>query len=81
MRSSHCCSPEKNPTRIHEGVGLIPGLTPWIAMSCGVGPRCGSDLALPWLWSRLAAATLIPPLAWEILSATGVAPPQKKSLL
>ena len=33
-------------------------------MSCGVGCRCGSDLAL-WLWCRLAAVTPIGPLAWE----------------
>ena len=26
-----------------------------IAMSCGVGPRRESDLALLWLWCRLAA--------------------------
>ena len=34
-------------------------------MSCGVGHRHGSDLALLWLWHRLAAATLIQTLAWE----------------
>ena len=34
-------------------------------MSCGVGDRLGSELALLWLWHRLAAATLIGPLAWE----------------
>ena len=28
-------------------------------MSCGVGPRRGSDLALLWLWHRLAAVALI----------------------
>ena len=32
-----------------------------VAMSCGVGHRCGSDLALLWLWCRLAAAVPIPP--------------------
>ena len=26
-----------------------------------------------WLWHRLAATALIPPLAWELLHATGVA--------
>jgi len=35
------------------------------AMSCGVGCRWGSDLALLWLWCRLAAADPIPPLAWD----------------
>ena len=34
-------------------------------MSCGVGRRHGSDLALLWLWRRLAATALIRPLAWE----------------
>ena len=34
-------------------------------MSCGVGLRCGSDLALLWLWCRLAAIAPVCPLAWE----------------
>ena len=34
-------------------------------MSCGVGCRCGLDLALLWLWCRLAAAAPIRTLAWE----------------
>ena len=34
-------------------------------MSCGVGRRCGLDLALLWLWHRPAATALIQPLAWE----------------
>ena len=38
----------RNPTRNHEVAGLIPSLTQWvkdrsIAVSCGVGHRCGSD--------------------------------------
>ena len=36
-----------------------------IAVSCGVGHRCGSDLVLLWLWCRLTAAAPIQPLAWE----------------
>ena len=41
----------KNPTSIPEDAGLIPGLTQWvkgsgIAVSCAIGPRGGSDLAL-----------------------------------
>ena len=48
----------------HEDVGSICGLIQWvkgsgIATSCGVGHRCGSDLALLWLWYRLAAAAPI----------------------
>ena len=35
-------------------------------MSCGVGCRRGSDLALLWLWGRPAAAAPIQPLAWEL---------------
>ena len=34
-------------------------------MSCDVGHRHGWDLALLWLWCRLAAIALMPPLAWE----------------
>ena len=34
--------------------------------------RCGSDSVLLWLWCRLAAATLIAPLAWELPYATGL---------
>ena len=42
-------------------------------MSCGIGHRCSSDLALPWLWHRPAATALIRPLAWESPYATGMA--------
>ena len=47
-------------------------------MSCGVGSRCGSDLALLWLWSRPAAAALIPPLAWKLPYAAGTVLKRKK---
>ena len=41
----------RNPSRNHEVVGSIPGLAQWvkdlcIAVSCGVGHRRDSDLAL-----------------------------------
>ena len=44
-----------NPTRNHEAMGSIPALAQWVkgsgvAVSCGVGCRCGSDLALLLLW-------------------------------
>ena len=42
-------------------------------MSCGVGPRRGSDLALLWLWCRPAATSPTGPLAWEPPYAEGVA--------
>ena len=42
-------------------------------MSCGVGRRCGSDLAFLWLWYRLVATALIRPLAWEPPYALGSA--------
>ena len=42
-------------------------------MSCRVGRRCGSDLALLWLWHRPLATAPIPPLAWEPPYAAGAA--------
>ena len=47
-------------------------------MSCGTGRRCGSDLALLWLWRKPAATALIRPLAWEPTYATGIALKKKK---
>ena len=47
-------------------------------MSCGVGCRDSSDLALLWLWHRPAAAALIRPLAWEPLYAMHTALKSKK---
>ena len=48
-------------------------------MSCDVGRRYGLDLALLWLWRRLAATVPIRPLAWEPLYAPGVALKKKDS--
>ena len=51
-----------NLTRLHEDVGrslaslIVKDL---VAMSCGVGHRHGSDLALLQLWCRPAAVALI----------------------
>jgi len=42
-------------------------------VSCGVGCRLGSDLALLWLWRRLVATAPIQPLAWEPPYAAGAA--------
>ena len=53
---------ETNPTRNHEGAGLIPGLNHWVK-------------DLPWLclWHRPAATVPIAPLAWEPPYAVGAA--------
>ena len=40
-------------------------------MSCGVGRRHSSDLALLWLWCRPVATAPIRPLAWEPPYAMG----------
>ena len=81
--SSHRGAVETNPTRNHEVVGSIPGLTQWvkdpIAMSCGVGQRRGSDLALLWLWCRPTATAPIQPLVWEPPYAAGVALKKSKN--
>ena len=42
-----------------------------VALSCGVGPRRGSDPAWLWLWPRPVATAPIPPLAWEPPYAMG----------
>ena len=66
---SHCRSfchgrEDANPTGNHEVVGFNPwsrsvGQRSSVAMSSGVGHRCGSDPALPWLWCKPAAVALI----------------------
>ena len=48
-------------------------------MSCGVGCRHGSDLALLYLWCRLVAMALILPLALESPYATCAALKDKKT--
>ena len=42
LRSSRCGPVVMRPTRIHEDVGLIPGLDQWV-----------KDPALLWLWCRM----------------------------
>ena len=46
-----------------RSLASLCGLSIW---HCGIGRRRGSDLVVLWLWCRLAAADLIPPLAWEL---------------
>ena len=48
-------------------------------MNCDVDHRRGSDLALLWLWHRLAAIAQIRPLAWEPPYAAGAALKNKKN--
>ena len=40
-------------------------------MSSGVGRKCSLDLALLWLWHRLAATAPIQPVSWELPYAMG----------
>ena len=63
-------SGNKSNSSIHEDMGLIPwpcsvGWGSGVALSCGVGCRCSSDLVLLLLWCRPAATALIWPLVWE----------------
>ena len=54
-----------------------------LAVSCGVGRKCGSDPTWLWLWLRLAAVAPIQPLARELPYAVGVAlkRPKKKKMI
>ena len=56
-----------------QSLASLSGLRIRHSVSCGVGRRRGSDLALPWLWHRPATVALIHPLAWEPPYAMGVA--------
>ena len=72
---------------LHENAGSITGHAQCvkgsgISVSCGIGCRHGLDLALLWLWNRLAATALIQPLAWELSYATSMdLKSEKKSFL
>ena len=48
-------------------------------MSCGVYCRHSSDLALLWLWFRLAVTAPVLPLAQELPYAAGVVMKEKKN--
>ena len=67
-----------NLTKNHEVADSVTGLAQWVkgssvAVSCGVGCRCGSDPTLLGLWRRLAATAPIRLLAWEPPYAAGAA--------
>ena len=61
-----------------QSLASLSGLGTGVAMSCGVGHRCGSDPVLLWLWYRPAAVAPIRPLAWELPNATSAALKSKK---
>ena len=48
-----------------QSLASLNGLRTSIAVSCGVGLRCGLDTVLLWLWCRPAPVAPIQPLAWE----------------
>jgi len=50
----------------------------WVAVSCGVGCRLFSDLALLQLWLRSEATAPIQPLAWKLPYAANAALKSKK---
>ena len=49
-----------------------------VTVSCAVGQRLGSDLALLWLWCRSVATAPIRPLAWEPPHDAGAALKRQK---
>ena len=59
-------------------LALLSGSGSGVAISCGVGGRCGSDPTFLWLWCRQAVLALIRLLAWELPYATGAALKSKK---
>jgi len=50
-----------------------------MALSSGIGRRCGLDPAFMWLWCRLATTLLIRPLAWDPPHTTDAALKTKKN--
>ena len=80
--SSHYGLAIANPTSIPEDAGSISGIAQWIK-ELWLGHRCGSDLALLWLWHRpLASIAPIRPLTWEppYATRTTLKRPKKKKI-
>ena len=66
--------PDRGSMRIQvRSLASLSGLRIGIATRCGIGHRCDSDLALPWLWLWPATAAPVQPLALELPYATGAA--------
>ena len=61
-----------------QSLASLSGLRMSVALSCGVGCRCGLDPALLWLWCGPAATALIRPLAGESPYAAGAALEKQK---
>ena len=61
-------------------LALLSGLRVWHCCKLRCRLQTWSDLALLWLWCRLAAVALIGPLPWELpyVSGTALKKPKKK---
>ena len=75
----------KNPTSVHEDMGLIPGLAQWVkgssvATSCSVGHRCAALIPCCHGYGvdRQAAAAPIGSLAQEFPYAPKCSPKKEK---
>ena len=64
-----------------QSLALFSGLRIWLVTRCSIVCRCGLDLALLWLWHRLAAAVPIQLLAQELPYATGAAIKRRKKIV